>query len=76
MIVKTRYHPSTTNETQPGAPVLAKIPGYVDYLCYSPDTTEAAARAGFVKRYGVEPAECVRDNNLWWLGPIRKDKST
>jgi hypothetical protein len=57
------------------APVLAKIPGYVDYLCYSPDTTEAAARAGFVKRYGCEPAECVRDNNLIWTGPIENHEN-
>jgi hypothetical protein len=53
-------------------PILAKIPNYCTYLCYSPDTKEEVARAGYVKRFGVEPQECVRDNNLWWLGPVQR----
>jgi hypothetical protein len=56
-------------------PILAKIPNYCTYLCYSPDTTEAAARAGFVRRYGRQPQEVVRDHCLIWTGPIENHEN-
>lgn len=51
---------------------LVKIPNYVTYLCFTTDTTEDAARAAFVHRYGHEPKEVSRDHNLVWVGPVEK----
>jgi hypothetical protein len=50
---------------------LVKIPNYVTYLCFSPDTSDEDARKGFIKRYKREPQEVVRDHNMVWTGPIK-----
>lgn len=38
------------------------------YAAYGPRTSEAEARAAFVRRYGVEP-QIVKKLNIWLLGP-------
>ena len=50
---------------------LVKIPNYVTYLCFSPDTSDEDARKGFIKRYKREPQEVVRDHCLVWCGPVK-----
>lgn len=59
------------------APVpIHMIPAGVTYLTFSKDHDQEKARLRFVKKFGVEPEEVVRDHNLLWLGPIpetRKD---
>ena len=52
---------------------LVKIPNYVTYLCFSPDTSDEDARKGFIKRYKREPQEVVRDHNMVWSGPCPRN---
>jgi hypothetical protein len=59
----------TMGEASIDTPVLTKIQKYCTYLCFSTKHDLEAARQSFVKRYGVEPAEVVRDHNLIWVGP-------
>ena len=51
------------------APIFVNIPNYVTYLCFSTDTSLETARLGYVKRFGTDPIEVVKDHNLIWVGP-------
>jgi hypothetical protein len=60
----------TMGEASISTPSLVKIQHYATYLCFSPDHDPELARQSFVRRYGVEPAEVVRDHCLVWTGPV------
>lgn len=55
-------------------PQLVHIPNYVDYLGVTLDETDDQARQKFVKRFGSEPQEVVRDHCLIFVGPVPKVK--
>lgn len=49
-------------------PARAEAPQY--WRGYTPDTTDAEARAAFVARFGREPARIVRERGIVLAGPI------
>jgi hypothetical protein len=74
MIAPIGHYPSTTNETQPGAAVLAVIDHDSTWYCRTLDETDELARAEFVKRYRRQPQIVSRDHNLVFCGPLTEQE--